>query len=391
MIGCKPRPSATDLKSELDPKALKLIPSSELVKILESNQLSCPKEPQQQLIKLLATGKNWHNLPTDLYFHVAATNPKDMKTWTGLSIRAQYSEGAKIPTNYPGLPYLESMEFLECFKHITYFQVFGVSMYGGGLGMIPELSEVRQLFVSHSWLDDLGGIGSMTKLKILTIDTANISNSSELIKLIFLEKLSIVDSPKLQDITGIGALPELRELYLERNSITDVGPLSKTPSLEVLTLDRNRIRTLDNLKSMPSLAKLRAFNNCISFPKDLSQMPQLKELDLSYNDISILPANIQSPNLVSLKISSNRIADISPLYSWRMPALTLLELDEANAKALDQRKLKLAMPNAKIKFTPITKPGEPSSGVTNDVAWGDFVYNPTEDLKIHREFCQSKP
>lgn len=92
----------------------------------------------------------------------------------------------------------------------------------------------------------------------------------------------------LQDISGIGAMQSLRELYLPFNDVAELSPLSAHESLEVLDVEGNNLPSLDEVAALRMCGLLRELTlagnplcKTASFSRHavLEILPQLEVLD----------------------------------------------------------------------------------------------------------------
>ena len=66
-------------------------------------------------------------------------------------------------------------------------------------------------------------------------------------------KLLACPSAGIQSLAGINALPNLEQLELSDNQISDLSPLLSLRNLRVLSLRNNRVTNINALKSLPIL------------------------------------------------------------------------------------------------------------------------------------------
>lgn len=66
-------------------------------------------------------------------------------------------------------------------------------------------------------------------------------------------KLLACPSAGIQSLAGISALPNLEQLELSDNNITDIRPLQNLKNLRVLSISNNRINNIAVLSSLPIL------------------------------------------------------------------------------------------------------------------------------------------
>ena len=139
----------------------------------------------------------------------------------------------------------------------------------------------------------------------------------------------------ISDISPLGGLTSLKTLYLRENSIRDISPLANLTALIKLTLGNNSIRDIplfenltnltdfylesnsiediSPLKNMTSLKFLILDNNSISDISPLKNLTNLTDLYLDNTSIEDISALKNLTNLTDLYLHSNSISDISPL------------------------------------------------------------------------------
>jgi hypothetical protein len=187
-------------------------------------------------------------------------------------------------------------------------------------------------------------------------------------------------------------LPRLETLYLNASTFDDQGftPLANIRSLQSLSLDHNQRltgRDAAALKALPNLRSLR-FGGCMKFTGDgvkaAAELVQLESLQLHHcgiGDDDLAPLG-GMPKLKSLFVSSQfngRLTDaglkhlvpIQTLESLKLAEfvvttegglnvltklsrLTALDLFKVGVSAADIDKLRAAMPQTEIKWTPAT-------------------------------------
>ena len=121
-------------------------------------------------------------------------------------------------------------------------------------------------------------------------------------------------------------LSNLTELYLIRNQIVDLQPLSKFTNLRKLNLSKNQITDVQPLSGLTNLSSLVLNFNQISDVKPLSGLTNLTELFLEANQIVDVKPLAGLTNLTGLSLASNQIVDVTPLS--RMTELNFLYLGD---------------------------------------------------------------
>lgn len=118
---------------------------------------------------------------------------------------------------------------------------------------------------------------------------------------------------KIVDVTPFARLPELRELDLQANDITDLSPLATT-RLRALELRFNKIQDITPLRYLTSLKRLDLQSNQIHDISSLSYLADLQKLDLCENkiaDISPIAHLVQLEG--ALELDNNQITRIPSL------------------------------------------------------------------------------
>ena len=128
----------------------------------------------------------------------------------------------------------------------------------------------------------------------------------------------------------IGALGNLRELWLSINGLSSVPPaIGSLTNLRKLDLDNNKFRTLPpQIGALVNLRELWLSNNKLSaLPPEIGDLGKLRELWLSNNKLSTLPPGIGAlGNLRWLDLSDNKLSTL-PSKIGSLGNLGLLMID----------------------------------------------------------------
>ena len=127
------------------------------------------------------------------------------------------------------------------------------------------------------------------------------------------------------DLSGLGAVPELRRVNLAGNAVTDAGPLALLADLERLDLSGNAVADLWPLSGLAELRVLDLSGNRVTDVTALAGLPRLRVLELSGNAVEDLWPLGALPNLEYLGLAGNRVADVTALGD--LHALARLDLD----------------------------------------------------------------
>jgi len=217
---------------------------------------------------------------------------------------------------------LEGMQYLR--PDLEKIYLYGVST--ASLAPLAVFTGTTELILHGEGSPDTAGLAGMSSLRYLTLE---------------------LTGPKPVDLSPLAALPDLGGVTLLGAAFADVSPLAYTnfwylhledtavsdvSALSTLTghgmmlfLPRNRIVDIAPLTSMTRVTYLDVRGNLIEDLSPLVDMPQLDTIYLDDNLVSDVSPLAQLPNLALLSIANNLIEDASPLA--RHPRLYLLDLD----------------------------------------------------------------
>ncbi|GAA4397865.1 hypothetical protein GCM10023187_07770 [Nibrella viscosa] len=148
---------------------------------------------------------------------------------------------------------------------------------------------------------------------------AQLKQNSKALTLIRREKETPTGTLKLMEcnLTAIPRdlldMPDLTELYLDRNAIRKIENLDRLTKLRVLSITSNELERIENLEALTSLEVLDLEYNKISRIENLDQNSALKTLGLSSNQIDSLAGITPLQNLHTLYIGHNRLKRIDEL------------------------------------------------------------------------------
>lgn len=116
---------------------------------------------------------------------------------------------------------------------------------------------------------DLQNLDSLTNLRILSIQ-----------------------SNRLTTLNGLSNLPNLEELYLSHNAVTDLSGLEKNTTLRVLDFSNNQVTHLEHLSTLKNLEELWASNNQLaSFEEVERELKDKEKLQTVYFEGNPLQTN----------------------------------------------------------------------------------------------------
>ena len=116
-----------------------------------------------------------------------------------------------------------------------------------------DMEKINKLGLSGKDISDISFLKYFPNLEELRLDNNKISDLKPLESLTKLKKLSIQNNG-LTDISSIGKVSTLKDLYLNGNQISDASPISNLSNLEYLFIANN------NISEIGSLAKIAKHN-----------------------------------------------------------------------------------------------------------------------------------
>lgn len=120
-----------------------------------------------------------------------------------------------------------------------------------------------------------------------------------------LEKL-VIGGCGVSDVSSLSELTKLEEIYLMKNSVTNIAPLLQLPSIEVLEVTSNRVTELPIINHKTKLRELHISNNPIGATTNwytnahyIVDMPVLSKDLLSNGDIQERDQSVHTNNVSS--------------------------------------------------------------------------------------------
>lgn len=227
---------------------------------------------------------------------------------------------------------------LDLYQHIGAEDIRGLDLagIGGYFGSLQELADMlgnpgglRELHIMGS-MDSLGGLEKFAGLQTLRLDRADGLGLGQLVGLPQLKSLSVECGDASCDLSVLGVLDGMEELYVEVDGLKNLEFLKGMEGLKKLEIVDADILSLEGLAGLNGLTSLRVWDcdklksmelpgelagvkelalelpyDCI--PPDLTGFGQVEVLKLSgFQDCSFLGgmANLKSLTLESCEIGS---------------------------------------------------------------------------------------
>ncbi|RKU19976.1 hypothetical protein C6503_06835 [Candidatus Poribacteria bacterium] len=180
-----------------------------------------------------------------------------------------------------------------------------------------KMLRLEYLYAEGKGIHDITGLGFATNLRELYLNKNPITDLQPLVNLTKLETLHIRDlAPTATtanlDIRPLGNLMSLKKLTLQRNGISDITPLSRLTQLQTLGIEGNPITDLSPLFKL-KLTELDLSNSPLTDLRQLASLTSLEYLCLEKSQISDISPLAELKRLRTLDIRYNAIENINPL------------------------------------------------------------------------------
>ena len=183
---------------------------------------------------------------------------------------------------------------VDLYQHIGAEDIRGLDLagIGGYFGSLPELAGMlenpaglQELHIMGS-MDSLGGLEKFGGLQVLRLDRAEGLGLEQLVRLPELRSLSLECDDASCDLSVLGVLGGLEELYVEADGLKSLEFLKGMEGLKKLEIVDAGILSLDGLAGMDSLTSLRVWNcdklKSMELPGELAGVKELA-LELPYD------------------------------------------------------------------------------------------------------------
>lgn len=187
-------------------------------------------------------------------------------------------EGVK----YKGYGTMRSLEDLVHFPSLTALRI--TLQPEIDYSTIPSIEKLSTIFVYQSKLNDISFISRASSLRILTLNTNDISDVSPIASCTSLTHLSL-DNSVITDISSLSDLKELKYLSLRGNKISDISVLENFTKLEEINLYNNKIKNISSLAKLSNLKSVEMIDNQIEDVSPLKNFTSFEELRLTGNPI----------------------------------------------------------------------------------------------------------
>lgn len=193
---------------------------------------------------------------------------------------------------------------------------------------IYQLTALKHLKISNTWVNDLRPLLSINKLQSLDISNTSVFDLQYLKYHKDIRTLNLSNC-HVEDFSVLNGFEKLRELNLNGIAGTNLSFIADLKNLEVLRLEDSKGVDQLNFASMQNLKSLHLKNSDVLTIQGVQGLSQLTMLDLSGTEISSLEGFDQLRSLQTLRIDNTDVSVLTPLMN-----LPQLKIVYANGAAL---------------------------------------------------------
>lgn len=212
---------------------------------------------------------------------------------------------------------------------------------------LAGLAGVTELNLGYNRLNvgTLPQLASLPDLRELNLEGNNISDLTFASKLTQLTSLNLGDNP-ISDLTPLAKLTGLNELGIDFGKVSSLSPLSTLTGLRRLSMAHNVVADLKPLEGLTGLTDINLNFNSVSDISPLAKLTKLKELAICDNGIVSLSPLSKLTGLEYLMLDDNKISDVAPLYGLSNLSLVMLRGNSVSGGDIEMLKSKL--PNCNV-------------------------------------------
>ncbi len=137
----------------------------------------------------------------------------------------------------------------------------------------------------------------------------------------------------IKSLEGLQHCKSLMKLDLEKNEISDLGPIRELKHLQSIDLGNNRIENIEPLSGLTAVQYLQLANNSIEVIAPLAEMSNMNSLYISGNKIKKLEPLVKCKKLWSLDVAASPIEDFAIVSELK--GLQTLNLKGCSVKSLE--------------------------------------------------------
>jgi Leucine-rich repeat (LRR) protein len=191
---------------------------------------------------------------------------------------------------------------------------------------LSELSDLTELDISFTLIDDLTPIRNLNKLEVLNIEGSAINSLDPIRYLTALKELNC-STTAIGSLDILANLTEIIELNLSTVPFSESDPLDQLVNLKHLNLSNTHPSNYNGVSKLKSLTDLNLSSSSIKNLKVLSMLVNLQSLNIDSTQINSVEPLAGLTSLSILQANYTPISDISSLQN--LPELKAIYCDNS--------------------------------------------------------------
>ena len=192
---------------------------------------------------------------------------------------------------------------------------------------ISELTDVKEINISNTLIDELSAIRNLNKLEVFNCSETPINTLESLRYITALEKLNC-SSTLLESIDVLTNLRALSNLDLSSTKVNEINALSELKSLIHLNISATDVTNLAPLINLNLLSDLNISNTQLQNLLPIDSLTNIQHLNIDSTNIASLEPLLNYNKLTILQANNTAIADLSPLNNHEL--LKVIYCDNSN-------------------------------------------------------------
>jgi len=210
---------------------------------------------------------------------------------------------------------------------------------------LSKLKNLEKIVIGGDWknkkgenynkwrIDDISSVCQLSNLRFLNASNNQIKDISDILKLKNIEIIHL-NNNKIIHVPNLDELKNLKEIYLSNNQIDNIDFLLRSTQIETVDLHSNGITNLIPLKELLQKSSIHLKNSswekkCISISKNSPNLnPPYEVLNLSKNDFLLYLKQLEYESKLNLKPYNNKeikIVLVGNSYSGKSTFLNYLK------------------------------------------------------------------
>jgi Leucine-rich repeat (LRR) protein len=183
-----------------------------------------------------------------------------------------------------GWCYISDITSLSNLTSLTSLNLF-MTINITDISPLSGLTNLTSLELYENKITDLAPLAGLVNLVILDLGYNEIIDISALSNLTMIEELNLGENFRINDISALSGMSNMRELFLHLNQIVDISALSGMTELRRITLHYNGVSDISPLSNSTLLEDLDIPDNNVQDISILSNLSNLNKIDLKGNDV----------------------------------------------------------------------------------------------------------